>query len=136
MPKPRQKRRSRKSAESRKIRVRDRDRAVNVAAIKKRPEHGRGRARYVARSTVRTRRLRELLAWSGRGTLEDAQLTLLAGRREDPDVDLFLSGDVDLLRLPCVSVVGTRDVSDIGRQRARRLARELAENGVVIVSGL
>lgn len=109
---------------------------MNVAAIKKRSEHGRGRARYVAPSSVQTRQLRELVAWSGRGTLEDAQLTLLAGRREHPDIDLFLSGDVELLRRPCVSVVGTREVSEDGRLRARRLARELAEHEVVIVTGL
>ena len=109
---------------------------MNVAVVKKRSESGRTRGRYVAPSSVQARRLRELVAWSGRGALEDAQLTLLAGRREDPEIDIFLSGDVELLRRPCVSVVGTRDVSDGGWSRAHRLARELAEQGVVVVSGL
>jgi DNA processing protein len=109
---------------------------VNVAAINKRSEHGRRSAQYAAPSNVQTRRLRELLAWSGRGTIDDAQLTLLAGRREDPDVDLFMSGDVELLRQSAVSVVGTREATEEGWQRAHRLSRELTEHGVVVVSGL
>lgn len=37
---------------------------------------------------------------------------------------------------PAVSIVGTREVSDEGRARARRLAKELATAGIVVVSGL
>ncbi len=136
MPKSRHRRISRKGAESRMIRGRDRGLTVNVAAVKRHSESGRARARYAAPSDVRARPLRELVEWSGRGALEDAQLTLLAGRREDPDIDIFLSGDVELLRKPCVAVVGTREVSDDGWHRSRRLARELAEQGIVVVSGL
>jgi len=40
------------------------------------------------------------------------------------------------LRQPCVSIVGTREATDVGWQRARRLGRELAEHSVVVVSGL
>jgi len=130
----RKRRSSRRLRESRRSVGRDRDRTVNVAAVKS--EHNRGRGRYIPPSSVKTERLRELVAWSGRGALEDAQLTLLAGRREDPEVDLFTSGSLELLRRPCVSVVGTREVSDDGWVRARRLARELAEHSVVVVSGL
>jgi DNA processing protein len=36
----------------------------------------------------------------------------------------------------CVAIVGTRGVSTDGAARSRRLARELAAAGVVIVSGL
>jgi DNA processing protein len=82
------------------------------------------------------RELRDLIAWSGRSALADGQLTLLAGRRDDPTVDVFLAGDVDLLRSPSVSIVGTREASDEGWKRASRLARELAAAGVVVTSGL
>jgi len=61
---------------------------------------------------------------------------LLAGRGEEPDVELFTSGELELLRRPSVSVVGTREVSDDGWSRAWRLARELAEHSVTVVSGL
>lgn len=52
------------------------------------------------------------------------------------DIRLFYAGDLSLLRRPCVAIVGTRDVSEGGAKRTRRLARELVEAGVVIVSGL
>jgi DNA processing protein len=50
---------------------------------------------------------------------------------------IFLRGDIGLLRGPKrVSIVGSRSASPNGIRRARRLARELAASGVVIVSGL
>ncbi len=49
---------------------------------------------------------------------------------------LWWSGDISLVRKPCVAVVGARKVSDAGAARARRLARELVKAGVVVVSGL
>jgi DNA processing protein len=49
---------------------------------------------------------------------------------------LFFAGDLSLVRSRCVSVVGSRTVSPEGAARTRRLARELAAAGVVVVSGL
>jgi DNA processing protein len=108
---------------------------MNVATIPK-PHASRSKAGYVAPASYQTRHLRDLIAWSGRGSIADAQLSLLAGQRDDPDVNVFVAGNVELLRSPCVSIVGTREVSDEGWSRASRLARELAAAGVVVVSGL
>src|ERR1035437_4662060 len=108
---------------------------MNVASIRK-PREGQGRTHYAPPPNVRVRELRDLIAWSGRDAMHDAQLTLLTGRRDDPTVDLFLAGDPELLRAPSVSVVGTREVSEEGRRRASRLARELAAEGIVVTSGL
>lgn len=108
---------------------------MRVAAVKKRPDGGRGRARYVAPVHIEVRTLRDLVEWTGR-SIEGGQLTLLAGRRSDPESDVYIAGDANLLRSPCVSIVGTREVTDEGWSRARRLARELAANGVVVMSGL
>lgn len=49
---------------------------------------------------------------------------------------LYSAGDLSLLAWPGVAIVGTRNVSKAGAGRAKRLARELVEAGVVIVSGL
>jgi len=49
---------------------------------------------------------------------------------------LFYAGDLGLVQNRCVSVVGSRTVSSDGAARTRRLARELAAAGVVVVSGL
>jgi DNA processing protein len=51
-------------------------------------------------------------------------------------VKVWMAGDASLVRLPCVAIVGSRDVSAEGAARARRLARELAAAEVVVVSGL
>jgi DNA processing protein len=51
-------------------------------------------------------------------------------------VTLYYAGALNFLSYPAVSIVGTREVSDAGRQRASRLARELVAAGVTIVSGL
>jgi DNA processing protein len=42
----------------------------------------------------------------------------------------------ELLKRPCVAIVGTRKVSAYGREVTLKLARELAEQGIVIISGL
>ena len=49
---------------------------------------------------------------------------------------IYYAGDLSLLGRPCISVVGTRKVSREGAARARRLAKELANAGVVVMSGL
>jgi DNA processing protein len=56
----------------------------------------------------------------------------------DPPRRLYLRGaaDADLLARPAVAIVGARACSVYGEQVARRLGRELAEAGVVVVSGL
>ncbi len=48
----------------------------------------------------------------------------------------FALGDLSLLRLPKVAVVGTREASDEGTAACRAIARSLAGAGVVVVSGL
>jgi len=56
----------------------------------------------------------------------------------DPPPGLFLRGhgNVELLRRPAIALVGARACSSYGRQVARRLGRELAGAGLVVVSGL
>lgn len=50
--------------------------------------------------------------------------------------EVWTVGNTELLRSKCVAVVGTRDVSEDGARRARRIARELGRASVVVVSGL
>jgi DNA processing protein len=56
--------------------------------------------------------------------------------RLSSDNRVWCVGDVNLLNRKCVAIVGTRQVSREGALRARRLGRELAAVGVVVVSGL
>lgn len=78
--------------------------------------------------------LQELLP-SGRLIPEDQQHRI-SFDQEGESRTLWCAGDTTLPSRPCVAIVGTRAVSPEGAARARRLARELANAGVVVVSGL
>lgn len=68
---------------------------------------------------------------------EEALGPLNSNERLNAPTQLFLAGDRSLLRRhPRVSIVGSRNATPDGLRRAARLARILAENGVVVVSGL
>ncbi len=54
----------------------------------------------------------------------------------DPPLMLFLRGDPALLGLPQIAVVGSRNASRGGLENAHQFARHLAENGLVVTSGL
>jgi len=109
----------------------------------------------MARSSPRTRRatpstrrytpptetssilLSDALQRFGRSGLAERQLDMLRpAAAPDAKVVIYFAGDLQVLEAPAVSIVGTREVSDQGRRRALQLARDFAEAGVVVVSGL
>jgi DNA processing protein len=53
----------------------------------------------------------------------------------DPPPILFLRGDPALLRIPSVTVVGSRKATPTGRRTAERLARGISEREVPVLSG-
>ena len=53
----------------------------------------------------------------------------------NPPVLLFYKGNLDLLKLPKVAVVGSRNSSRVGSQSVQKIIKEL-NNELVIVSGL
>lgn len=55
---------------------------------------------------------------------------------ERPTPLLYYRGDINLVDMPSVSVVGARQASPKGLARAARLARELVQNGKAVVTGL
>ncbi|HHV16319.1 MAG TPA: DNA-protecting protein DprA [Gelria sp.] len=54
----------------------------------------------------------------------------------NPPVILYYRGDIEVTGQICLSVVGSRVATVYGRNTARKLARELAESGIVVVSGM
>jgi DNA processing protein len=54
----------------------------------------------------------------------------------DPPDTLWISGDVDALRLPSVAIVGSRAASPYALEVARRLGADLARRNVAVVSGM
>lgn len=93
------------------------------------------RARYRPPEVVHTISLPVLLTEIGRPPLKTQQLDLLRSQGGS-DAKLYFAGNIGLLSYPAVSIVGTRDVSESGWRRACRLAKELAQAGIVVVSGL
>ena len=54
----------------------------------------------------------------------------------DPPPYFYYQGNLEVLKKPCLAVVGSRQPSDYGRRITRNIVRELATAGVTIVSGL
>jgi len=70
--------------------------------------------------------------------LTHSQLPERLQQLSSPPQRLYCAGGdlSELLQRPVVSIVGSRNITAYGQQVTTRLARELAEQGVVIVSGL
>lgn len=70
--------------------------------------------------------------------LPNSQIPLRLKQLSSPPQALFHAGaDLsELLQRPAVAIVGSRKVTPYGHQVTTKLARELAEQGVVIISGL
>ncbi len=68
--------------------------------------------------------------------LDDGSYPALLREIPDPPITLYVRGNwQECFELPCVGIVGSRRCSTYGRNSARMLGRDLAENGVCVVSG-
>ena len=68
-------------------------------------------------------------------TAFDEEYPKLLSEIADPPFLLFAIGRLEKLRLPAVAIVGSRNATRYGRDVAARLARDLSQAGVTIVSG-
>ena len=69
--------------------------------------------------------------------LDDGSYPFLLREIADPPITLYVKGDwAACFDQPCVGVIGSRKCSTYGENAAEMLARDLAENGVCVVSGL
>lgn len=84
---------------------------------------------------TQTDTLQNILRRFGRYAGSDSQLDLLRSYG-NKDVFIHFSGEIRFLQNLVVSIVGTREISEDGIRRAKRLSRELAQHGVVVMSGL
>ena len=85
----------------------------------------------------------QTLAWQAQLPLRRRLITLECGlypaelaEIAAPPLLLFAEGNFELLERPKIAVVGTRHPSSQGVENARNFARELAANGLTVVSGL
>lgn len=61
---------------------------------------------------------------------------LALGATDDAPPVLSYLGDINLVRSPCLAMVGARNASLNGRKFATKIAKELGQSGQIIVSGL
>lgn len=66
---------------------------------------------------------------------DDRYPTLLRQIPDNPYL-IYMKGNLDCLNLPLVAIVGSRKLTTYGSQVARSFARDLANSGVCVVSGL
>jgi DNA processing protein len=70
-------------------------------------------------------------------TVTDSDYPGLLGRLPQPPEQVYIRGDLlSLLKRPRVAIVGSRSLSAYGRETTHKLTTALANQGVVIVSGL
>lgn len=53
-----------------------------------------------------------------------------------PPKKLYVLGDENILDKECLSIVGSRNCTEFGENIARKFAKTIAQNGIVIVSGM
>jgi DNA processing protein len=95
------------------------------------------RSTYIAPRDVHRTTVAQLLAGAraippGQG----ARLGLPGIGDDGEDPPVYFAGDRTLVQRKCVAIVGSRKASDDGKMRARKLAKQLVDAGVVVVSGL
>jgi len=85
-----------------------------------------------------TREIESLAKIGGKALiLTDEQYPKLLRETYDPPIVIYCLGDlVSACSQPAVAIVGSRRCSTYGRNVAEKLARELAERGITVVSGL
>lgn len=69
-------------------------------------------------------------------TFKDPRYPALLKEIADPPLVLYICGDVELLSLPQLAMVGSRHPSPLGYEKAGQFAKALSEKGLIITSGL
>ncbi|EKE19878.1 MAG: hypothetical protein ACD_8C00093G0001 [uncultured bacterium] len=69
-------------------------------------------------------------------SVEDSRYPILLREIPDHPYLIYMKGNLKCLELPLVAIVGSRKLTTYGSQVARGFARDLAGNGICIVSGL
>jgi len=93
--------------------------------------HSRAPLTAAAQELEKVRQLGcRLLAW------DEPDYPPLLKQTPDPPVLLYVRGDTSVLNTHCLAMVGARKPTPYGVQVCERLAQQLAERGLTVVSGL
>jgi len=98
---------------------------------------GRKRRLKIPSKAQAERELAEIEAMGGQILfLDDGDYPPLLAAIEDAPPALIAKGALHLMERPTLAIVGARNASSIGRKQTERLARDIAQAGVVVISGL
>lgn len=67
---------------------------------------------------------------------EDSDYPRLLKNIKNAPNDLYIKGNIDCTKMPCVTVVGSRNMSEYGKRMTKKIVKELTLAGICIVSGL
>ena len=69
-------------------------------------------------------------------TIEDKEYPECLKQIKNPPKQLYLKGNIKLLKSPSIAIVGARNCTQYGEKMAKKFANELAEFGITIISGM
>jgi DNA processing protein len=69
-------------------------------------------------------------------SIQDDEYPALLKQIPDSPYIIYMKGNLECLHLPMVAIVGSRKLTDYGNRVARGFARDLANSGICVVSGL
>lgn len=69
-------------------------------------------------------------------TIEDKEYPESLKQIKNPPKRLYLKGNIKLLKTPGIAIVGARNCTQYGEKMAKKFAKELAEFGITIISGM
>ena len=69
-------------------------------------------------------------------TIEDKEYPECLKQIKNPPKQLYLKGNIKLLKSPSIAIVGARNCTQYGEKMAKKFAKELAEFGITIISGM
>ena len=69
-------------------------------------------------------------------TLEDKYFPELLKNIQNPPKQLYVLGNENILKEPCIAIIGSRVCTPEGAKLAEKFARELSKSGICIVSGM
>ena len=69
-------------------------------------------------------------------TIQDENYPMRLKEIYDPPVTLYIKGNKELLNRKSIAIIGSRNCSNYGMNVAKKFAYELANNNIIIISGL
>ena len=69
-------------------------------------------------------------------TIEDNKYPEQLKKIKNPPKQLYLKGNIELLNVPGIAIIGSRECTKYGEKMAKKFAKELSMYGLTIISGM